>query len=76
MVKAIRSHEQRLLFRNEALLRTYPTSYFVKRFKRLCQDLLPKELVDVSFGQLYGTDEPEHVIDEVLLSDETEEVSP
>ncbi len=64
------------MFKNEALLRTYPTSWFVKRFKKLCHNILPAELADVSFGQLYGTSEPDKVVDEVLLSDESEEVSP
>ena len=76
-MKAIRSKEKGILFRNEALTKTYPTSYFLKRYKKFCNDNLPEELASLTFGMLYGdNDDNEAVIDEVVLSDEDEKVSP
>ena len=77
LVKAIRCKEKDILFKNEALIMTYPTSYLLKRYQRFCIDNLPKELANLTFGMLYGdNDDNEKVIDEVVLSDEDQKVSP
>lgn len=77
LVKAIRQHERNVMFKNEALLQTYPTSWLVKRFRKFCADELPAELEDLTFGMLYDdNDDNERVVDEVVLSDEDQKVSP
>lgn len=65
------------MFKNEALIYTYPTSYFLDRYHKFCEENLPDELVGLTFGMLYGTnDDNERVIDEVVLSDEGQKISP
>lgn len=69
-------YENGIMFKNEALLRTYPTSYFIKKFKKFCIDELPSELCNLSFGQLYGNADEDLVVDDIILSDENQKVSP
>lgn len=60
-----------MLFKNEALLQTYPTSWLVERFRKFCAVKLPAELESLTFGMLYDdNDDNERVVDEVVLSDE------
>lgn len=76
LVKFLIASEREVLFTNEALLKTYPTKFLLKRFQAFCKQKLSKELVEASFGQLYATDESKKVIDDVVLSDPKQEVSP
>lgn len=77
LVKAMRQHESAVLFKNEALIHTYPTSYFLKRYRKFCQEHLSVGLADITFGMLYDdANDNEKVIDEVVLSDEDQKVSP
>jgi hypothetical protein len=49
----------------------------VKRFRKFCLDSLPDELKNLTFGMLYDdNDDNEKVIDEVVLSNEDQKVSP
>lgn len=76
LVDMLRENERNICFRNEALLRTYPTKYLISRFKKFCKSELPLELISAKFGQLYGNDENGLIIDDIVLSDAHKEISP